>query len=230
MSFWNKLLLTLFLLVPAAMLGQTGSITGTVTDATGAVVQGASVKATNTATAAVSSTETNGTGNYTISSLPVGSYAVTFEKQGFRSAKFGNVVVSVSQVLPLNAQFQVGSAQDTVTVNTEISAPVETESSQVSNLVDSQRLKALPLITRNPYELILLSPGTQQSNGNGGFNVNGSRDRNNNFLLDGVDNNDTSVPGGGGSQVLSINPEAPKNSASSPTTLMPSMGAIPEPS
>jgi hypothetical protein len=109
-------------------------------------------------------------------------------------------------VLPLDAQFQVGSRQETVTVSTEVSAPVETESSQVSNLVDSQRIKALPLITRNPYELVLLSPGASQSNGIGGFTVNGSRDRNNNFLLDGVDNNDTSVPGIAGG-ALNANPE-----------------------
>jgi hypothetical protein len=109
-------------------------------------------------------------------------------------------------VLPIDAQFEVGSAQETVTVSVENEAPVETETSQVSNLVDESRMKALPLITRNPYELVLLSPGTAQSTGEGGFVVNGSRDRNNNFLLDGVDNNDTSVPGIAGG-VLNASPE-----------------------
>ena len=69
-------------------------------------------------------------------------------------------------------------------------------------------MAALPLITRNPYQLVLLSPGTSQTDsGNGGISVNGARDRNNNFMLDGVDNNDTSVPGGMGG-VLNANPES----------------------
>ena len=76
---------------------------------------------------------------------------------------------------------------------------VDLETSQVSNLVDERAIKDLPLITRNPYDLVLLSPGTSQTNSRlGGFTVNGSRERNNNFLLDGVDNNDTSVPGDSG--------------------------------
>ncbi len=69
-------------------------------------------------------------------------------------------------------------------------------------------MKDLPLITRDPYSLVLLSPGTSQTNSRlGGFTVNGSRERNNNFLLDGVDNNDTSVPGIPGG-VLSANPDS----------------------
>ncbi len=194
------------LALAGAAFAQTGSISGTATDATGAVVSGASVKATNKATAAVTSTTSTSSGDYTLSNLAVGPYSVVFEKQGFRKLQFDNVVVSVALVLPLNAEFQVGSAQETVTVSTEVSAPVETESSQVSNLVDEQRLKALPLITRNPYELVLLSPGATSSNANGGFQINGSRDRNNNFMLDGVDNNDTSVPGIAGG-AISTNPE-----------------------
>jgi hypothetical protein len=69
-------------------------------------------------------------------------------------------------------------------------------------------MESLPLITRNPYQLVLLSPGTSQTDSSsGGFSVNGARDRNNNFLLDGVDNNDTSVPGGQGG-VLNANPDS----------------------
>ena len=203
----NQMFLALFLIVPALVLAQTGTITGTVTDATGAVVQGAKVKATNLATNASATATTSATGNYTMPNLPVGTYTVDIEKQGFKNVKFDKVGVSVALVLPLNAQFQVGSTQETVTVTSETAAPIETESTQVSTLIDSARMKALPLITRNPYELVLLSPGTSQSNANGGFNVNGSRDRNNNFLLDGVDNNDTSVPGIAGG-VLTANPES----------------------
>ncbi len=85
---------------------------------------------------------------------------------------------------------------------------MDLESSQVSNLVEQKQMESLPLITRNPYQLVLLSPGTTVSdNYTGGFSVNGGRDRNNNFMLDGVDNNDTSVPGGQGG-VLNANPDS----------------------
>ena len=73
---------------------------------------------------------------------------------------------------------------------------------------ESRRIVDLPLLTRNPYDLLLLSPGTANTNALGGYTVNGSRERNNNFLLDGVDNNDTSVPGGTGSIVLASSPES----------------------
>ena len=85
---------------------------------------------------------------------------------------------------------------------------IETDTAQLSNLVDQRQMQSLPLITRNPYQLVLLSPGTSQTDsGNAGISVNGARDRNNNFMLDGVDNNDTSVPGGMGG-VLSANPDS----------------------
>lgn len=208
MQMQRFLLGSIILVLTATLaLAQTGSIAGNVQDPTGAVVSGASVTVTNQATGAVNKAESGGSGNYTVPNLPVGVYRVVFEKQGFKNLRFDNVNVSVALVLPLDVQFQVGSADETVNVSVENEAPVETESSQVSNLVDDTRMKALPLITRNPYELVLLSPGSSESNSSlGGFNINGSRERNNNFLLDGVDNNDTSVPGIAGG-VLSASPE-----------------------
>jgi hypothetical protein len=77
----------------------------------------------------------------------------------------------------------------------------------LSNIVDHRRIVDLPLVTRDPYSLVLLSPGVVQSTGYGGFSVNGARERNNNFLLDGADNNDTSVPGGP-SGLIALNPES----------------------
>src|SRR6185295_244502 len=67
---------------------------------------------------------------------------------------------------------------------------------QLSTLIDNQKIQDLPLLSRNPSGLVLLAPGTVQTNtAAGGFSINGSRERNNNFLVDGVDNNDTDVPG-----------------------------------
>ncbi len=192
----------------AAGQAGTGSIAGVVTDPSGAVVQGASVTVTNTGTGNARTATTSDAGNYNITSLPPGIYSVSAEKSGFPKVVFNNVQVSTSLVVPLDVQFQIGTATESVNVTADTLAPIETQDSQVSNLVDSSRMKALPLITRNPYELVLLSPGAAQANsGLGGFNVNGARERNNNFLLDGVDNNDTSVPGIPGG-ALAANPES----------------------
>jgi len=208
MKLLRRLLLTTFLLLPSILLAQTGSIAGVVTDSSGAVVPGAQVTATNVGTSAARSIQSSDSGAYSIANLPVGSYTVSFEKAGFKPMKFDGVTVSVAQTVPVNAQFQLGAIQETVTVTTETQAPIETESSQLSNLVDARRIVDLPLLTRNPYDLLLLSPGTANTNALGGYTVNGSRERNNNFLLDGVDNNDTSVPGGTGSIVLASSPES----------------------
>jgi hypothetical protein len=193
--------------IVAAGQNGAGSIQGTVSDSTGAVVSEAQITAVNTATNASRSTMSSGTGTYALPNLPVGPYTVTIEKTGFATAKL-SVTVTVGDLTPLNVTLEVGSVANTVTVDAQRLAPIETESSQISNLVDERRIQDLPLLTRNPYQLALLSPGTSTTtSGNGGFSVNGSRDRNNNFLLDGVDNNDTSVPGilGG---VLGANPES----------------------
>ena len=206
-----KYLLSCVVLVALSIFaaGQTGtgSIQGTVTDNTGAVVSDAQITVVNVATNASRSATSAGTGSYALTNLSVGTYTVAIEKTGFASAKL-NITVTVGDVTPVNATLHVGSAASTVNVDAQQVAPIETESSQISNLVDSRRIQDLPLLTRNPYQLALLSPGTSNTtSGNGGFSVNGARDRNNNFLLDGVDNNDTSVPGilGG---ALGANPES----------------------
>jgi Carboxypeptidase regulatory-like domain/TonB-dependent Receptor Plug Domain len=204
-----KLFVSLFVVfASSALLAQTtGSFSGVVTDPSGAFVQGAKVTATNQATAAIRSAETNASGFYSLTNLVPGTYNIRVEKEGFQTVNFENTPLTVAQALVLNAKFAVGAVQETVEVNGANVAPIETESSQLSTLVSSKTMTDLPLLTRNPYELVLLAPGaTQPNNGNNGYSVNGSRDRNNNFLLDGVDNNDTSVPGGPG--VISINPDS----------------------
>jgi len=184
-----------------------GSISGTVADPSGAVVDGALITATNQSTGAARSAQSNASGYYSLTNLVPGNYNVKVEKQGFQTVDIQNSQLSVAQTLVLNAKFAVGTVQETVEVNGASVAPIETESSQLSTLVDSKTMTDLPLLTRNPYELVLLAPGTSQpNNGNNGYSVNGSRDRNNNFLLDGVDNNDTSVPGGPG--VITVNPDS----------------------
>jgi hypothetical protein len=177
-------------------VAQTGSIQGTVTDSVGAVVQGADITIRSKDSNATRSVISSGTGAYSIPSLPVGAYEMTVKVASFKTFHATDLQLSVAQALSLNVQLEPGSVTEEIQVSADQIPDVDLETSQVSNLVDERAIKGLPLITRNPYELVLLSPGTSQTNSLGGITVNGSRERNNNFLLDGVDNNDTSVPGG----------------------------------
>ena len=196
------------IVLAAASWAQTGSIQGTVADATGAVVQGAEIVVRNLDTSSTRTVTSGATGAYSVPNLVVGRYEITVKKAGFRVVRMDNVTLTVDQALTANAQLQLGAVSEEVQVQGDQLPPVDLETAQVSNLVDARQMQDLPLIVRDPYTLVLLSPGTSQTNSSlGGFTVNGSRERNNNFLLDGVDNNDTSVPGIPGG-VLSANPDS----------------------
>lgn len=189
--------LSIFVLAfPGISHAQSATITGTVTDPSQAPISGVSVTARNVATNAARSTQTNTDGLYRLIDLIPGQYDLTFEKPGFEIAKFTALQVTVGQILTVDAPLAVGAVSSTVEVSGALAPPIELQNAQLSNLVDSKRITDLPLLTRDPYQLILLSPGVVQSNsGLGGFSANGTNERNNNFLLDGVDNNDTEVPG-----------------------------------
>ena len=204
------LVLVVFALTCSLWAQNTGSMSGVVTDPSGAVVDGASVTVTNQGTNLTRTVTTNSSGFYSVTNLVPGSYTVMVEKSGFRPVKIANTQLTVAQALALDAKLSVGAQEQTVEVNGQQVAPIETESNQLSTLIDSKTIVDLPLLTRNPYELVLLSPGAIQTNDAipaGGFSVNGSRDRNNNFLLDGVDNNDTGVPGAPNG-IVAINPDS----------------------
>ena len=116
--------------------------------------------------------------------------------------------MNIAATLPLNFNLAVGAASTTVNVAGVTAAPIETQSYQLSNVIDAKQITNLPLVLRDPYQLVLLSSGAvTASNNDGGFAINGQRDRNNNFLLDGADNNDTSVPGIPGG-LVSANPDS----------------------
>jgi hypothetical protein len=204
--FWGACAVVLFSAVLS--FGQTGSIAGTVSDSTGAVVQGAEVTVRNTATSESHKATSDASGTYTLTNLPVGLYEINVKKDGFKLFHLPSIELTVGQTLAVAPKLIPGAASEEVTVRADATQDVDLETSQITNLVDQRQMESLPLITRNPYQLVLLSPGTSQTDsGNGGISVNGARDRNNNFLLDGQDNNDTSVPGGMGG-VLSANPES----------------------
>ena len=191
----SALLLLLFCL-PRLAVGQTAAISGTVTDSTAAVVPQVKVTARNLATNASRSTATDGSGSYRITSLVPGVYDVLVERPGFKTVEYSRVELAVDQVQNLSPALVPSATAETITVHGEEVAPVDLDDAQIGNLVKSQQIENLPMILRDPYELMLLSPGAIQGNSIlHGLSVNGSRERNNNFLLDGTDNNDAEIPG-----------------------------------
>lgn len=196
-----------FLATTPALLAQTGSISGTITDSTGALVPKAKITASNVATGISREAETDESGTYRISNCTPGLYDVRIEHAGFKTVLYSHVSLSVDAVLTLDARLTVSAIAETMTVSSEKVAPVDINDAQIGNLVNSRHMTDLPLILRDPYQLILLSPGVVQSNSLfGGFSVNGSRERSNNFLLDGADNNDPDM-GGFPRGLSQLNPE-----------------------
>lgn len=194
------------LLVPSLARAQVASVTGLIQDPSGAAMPDVNVKAENTGTGQTRSAVTNDTGFYRLADLVPGVYVITMQKTGFRTVRFENTPLTVDQILTLDTTMEIGPTSQTVTVAGETVAQIDTTDAQISNVVDERQMKSLPLILRDPYQLILLSPGTVATNsGLNGFSVNGARERNNNFLLDGGDNNDPGVPAGG---LTSLNPDA----------------------
>lgn len=204
----RRFLLVALVLIATFAVADTGSISGVVADQSGAIVAGAEISVVNTDTGAIHKSTSANSGIYSVPDLPAGNYRVEIRKQGFAAFRVAAIVLNVDQAQTINATLKPGGATETVDVNASDLPPVDLESSQISNLVEQRQMVSLPLITRNPYDLVLLSPGTSTaSNYLGGFSVNGGRSRDNNFMLDGVDNNDTSVPGGVGG-VLNANPDS----------------------
>src|ERR1700677_1777118 len=196
------------LAAPSALRAQTSTLTGTALDPSNAAVSDANVTATNAATGVNRATTTTSTGAYTIPNLPPAVYTITFTKDGFKTAKFQGITLTVDQTLTLDCKFEVGALSATVEVNSDSVANVDTETPTLSNVVEHTQMVELPLILRDPYQLVLLGPGvTQSDSGLGGVSINGGRERNNNFLLDGTDNNDADVPGALGG-LTSQNPDS----------------------
>ena len=190
------LLLALVAMCPAIANAQTATISGSALDSSGAAVSDATVTATNVDTSIDRVTTTNETGFYRIANLTPGTYDIVLSKQGFKEVQFHKITLTVDQTLTLDAKFEVGAVTSVVEVQSSSVAPIDTETPTLSNVVEHDTLTELPLILRDPYQLVLLGPGVTQSDGMGGVSVNGGRERNNNFLLDGSDNNDADVPGG----------------------------------
>jgi hypothetical protein len=192
-----------WLFLCAAGLAQTlGTITGEVKDSTGAVVPGATVTVVNKATNATRTTQTNAVGLYDFPALPPGTYTVSSELQGFKTAT-RDLELQVQQTLRVNFTLELGTVTETATV-TGVSPLVETSNATIGTVIENRRIVELPLNGRNYLQLVALSPNVsadfagpgQAGDRQGGtranqqLSISGQRREFNNYTLDGADNTD----------------------------------------
>jgi hypothetical protein len=183
------------LFAPSLLLSQ-GRVTifGTVTDASGAAITGAAIKATNTDTAQIRETVSSSDGSFILPDLPIGSYQVTAQAAGFKTFIENGIQLQVDESRRLGIRLDVGAVSENVTVTAE-AAQVDTRSGALSEVIDSARIVELPLNGRNALQLQYLvagaggivAPGQGQ---NESVSINGSRPNTNNYTLDGADNHD----------------------------------------
>ena len=163
-SFAFLLSLTCAGLVGPALRAQqtTGSILGTVDDAQGAVVVGAQVTAQNSETGLARSVQTSNGGEYRIDFLPPGSYELQVTNAGFRTFRQTGITLQVGQAARVAAHLQLGEATSTVTVEGGVPA-VNTADATVGQTTTTEQITTLPLVNRNPYSLLTLTPGVQST-------------------------------------------------------------------
>lgn len=179
----------------------TGSISGTVRDASGGVIPDAAVTATNVATGVERTVQSGGVGQFSLLGLPPGNYKVRVSKSNFNTFE-AIVEVTVGGSFTLNPELSVGSSSSTVEVVAG-TAEVNTQTQELSQLVDSSELAHLPSLTRNPYDFVVVSgnvsagdsttndpmaSGQSLSSRGVGYSINGQRESGTEILLDGVEN------------------------------------------
>jgi hypothetical protein len=200
-------LLTIFALAfaGAAQTRDTGAVFGTITDAEGAFVPGAQVKLTNTGTGQTRVAQTNASGAYLFSLLPPGTYAISIEHPGFRRYERRGIQLQANENVAVHMALEIGDVQTTITVE-ERPSQVETRFATVKDTIDQRRVVELPLNGRNAADLALLSTGVTSGianntgdtsfadpyrpRGQKQLTVNGSRNNNLRYTLDGGEHMD----------------------------------------
>ncbi|MBI4889113.1 MAG: TonB-dependent receptor [Acidobacteria bacterium] len=185
---------------------ETARITGTVKDSSGALVVGATITATHIATGSQQTMQTDQTGHYLSVPLRLGEYRVEAEMQGFKHAVLGGIVLEVQMTARVDFSLEVGRVTDSVTVTADEPLLATTEASQ-GQVIDNRRMVDMPLNGRNYAQLALLSAGAVEVIGGrfGGFSASGQRADENNYMLDGIDNNNNQIAGQG-SQAEAVRP------------------------
>ncbi len=203
----------LLLLLSATFFGQgtTTRITGVVTDSSGAVVSGATVRIQREGSEASLNTETSDTGFYVFDLVQPGTYTVTVEKAGFKRFVSSRNTVLINQPATINAALEVGDVSAVVSVEGSAEQVQTSSSGNFGGTVEQRTIESLPIVGtrgRNPLDILNFQPGvTNGANTGGGVHVNGSRDRAFNFTLDGIDINE-STAGGSNFTPLRPNPDS----------------------
>ncbi len=201
----HGLVVCLFVIVWAGLLygqgGANGTILGSVTDNSGAVVGNAKIDVTNMATGVASHTETSGNGDFTVPYLAPGIYSVTVQAPGFQRAVADNITLAVAQQARVNVVMKPGQVSETVEVQAS-AVSLDTDSAAITQLISQKQVEQLPLNGRNFLNLLFIGAGAVQTTGEQGqmrqgegnaISINGGRPTSNNYTLDGLVNTDTAL-------------------------------------
>ena len=176
-----------------------GNITGTIYDPTGATVPGVRIVAHNTATGVEAGTTSTSGGDYRFENLAIGTYTITVTASGFTKAEVAGINVPLNQTVTTNVKLTIGQSSTHIEV-TEAAAPIDTTTAQIQTTYDARQIGDLPSASTGSgvMNLALLNAGVTTSGGAGygtGPSVGGQRPTNNNFSIEGIDNNDLAVTG-----------------------------------
>jgi len=184
---------------------ETQSIVGTITDPTSSVIANVKVTLTNTATGQTQSVQTNSSGNYTISNVQIGTYNLVAEEQGFSKYQRTGIVVTLNQTVRVDATLQLGDVSQSVTVAAD-AVQVQSDSSEVSNMISGSQVTQLAINGRNPIQLATLMPGVSSNlpdfnapnalSSSASISFNGQRSDHNVWMIDGGEDYDRGSGGG----------------------------------
>ncbi len=196
-SVWATLFVAFvlaFVATSAHAVDVNGRIKGTVTDPSGAVIPGAEVIATNTATGVKYPTKSLASGDYLFPQLPIGTYSITVKASGFQAFTATGITLNIDQEYVEPVKLQVGNTSETLEVAAD-AVQVNTTDMQMSNIVDSKQMEELPLIGRNFTNLEQTLPGVDlnENRFGGTFSVNGSQAQQSEYLINGADTNDIAL-------------------------------------
>ncbi len=207
---WMLSIFTLFVVFSSHAFAQTATVVGTVTDPTGAVVANATVKLTSVETGLSTNAISAGDGQYVVPDLAIGHYTMTTNAAGFKSSLKTGILLSVGDRVRVDSQLQVGTAQQTVTVEAD-QIHLQTDTGEVSDVISSRQVEQLETNGRSIYTLISLTPGASglqgddqaptSVSGNANVSFNGARMAHNIYLMDGGEDDDR-----GGAGTFSVVP------------------------
>jgi hypothetical protein len=190
----------------SAQTAQTGAVSGQVTDPSGSVLPGVTVKVISNSTGQVREASTQGNGRYLVPLLPPGQYKVEAAQQGFKTATVEQVRVNITETANMNFKLEIGSVKEVISVEAE-PMQLDTSSSALGHVTDERMVENLPLVTRNYTQILGLSPGvsgevnnsaaigrgdSSLSSATSGYSIGGSSTNDNNFQMNGAEVNDLS--------------------------------------